>query len=56
MCIYTLKKQKIKNENKFQGGCATPLNVPELGVSDVEDTAKTNKVLGMSCYIQVKYI
>ena len=39
MCIYTVKKQK-----KFpQGGCATPPNVPKLGVSGVKDTAKTNK-------------
>ena len=35
MCIYTVKKQKI-----LQGGCATPPNVPKLGVSGVEDTAK----------------
>ena len=41
MCIYTLKKtKKIKI---LQGGCATSLNVPKLGVSGVKDTAKTNK-------------
>ena len=44
MCIYTIKKQ-FKNFLKKipQGGCATPPNVPKLGVSDVKDTAKTNK-------------
>ena len=44
MCIYTVKKEilrkKIKNS---QGGCATPPNVPKLGVSGVKDTAKINK-------------
>ena len=25
------------------GGCATPPNVPKLGVSGVNDTEKTNK-------------
>ena len=44
MCINTVKR-----------GCATPQNVPKLGVSGVKDTAKTNKDLGMSCYIQVEY-
>ena len=35
MCIYTLKKTKLK---KFlKGGCATPPNVPKLGVSGVKD-------------------
>ena len=34
---------------------ATPPNVPKLGPSGVKDTAKTNKDLGMSCYIQVEY-
>ena len=43
MCINTLKKQK-KNIKKIpQEGCATPPSVPKLGVSDVNDTAKTNK-------------
>ena len=43
MCIYKLKKQKQKNLEIFQGGCATPPNVPKLGISGVKDTAKTNK-------------
>ena len=45
MCIYAVKKQKLKNKKKsLQGGCATPPNVPKLGVSGVKkDTAKTNK-------------
>ena len=44
MCIYTLKKTKIKKELKIlQGGCATPPNTPKLGVSGVKDTAITNK-------------
>ena len=52
MCIYTVKKQKFKYP---LGGCATPPNVPKLGVSGVKDTTKTNKNLSMSCYIQVKH-
>ena len=57
MCIYTVKKQKLKKIIKKipQRGCATPPNVPKLGVSGVKDTAKTNKDLFMSCYIQVEY-
>ena len=44
MCIYTVKKQTIKKNTKIpQGRCATPSNVPKLGVSGVKDTAKTNK-------------
>ena len=46
MCIYTVKKTKFKKIiKKFSvgGGCATPPNVPKLGVSGVKDTAKTNK-------------
>ena len=39
MCIYKDKKRKIK---KFSGWCATPPNVPKIGVSGVKDTAKTN--------------
>ena len=53
MCTCTLKKQKLKK--KSSRGCATPPNVPKLGVSGVKDTAKTNKNLGMSRYIQVEY-
>ena len=55
MCIYTVKKQKFKKNLNPQGGCATPPNVPKLGVSGVKDTAKTNQDLGMSCFIQVEY-
>ena len=53
MGIYTVKKQKfLKNP---QRGRASPPNVPKLGVSGEKDTAKPNKDLGMSCYIQVEY-
>ena len=52
MCIYTVKKQFFLN---LQGGCATPPNVPQLGVPGVKNTAETNKDLDMSCYIQVEY-
>ena len=34
MCIYTVKKQNLKNNNnnlQVGGGCATPPNVPKLG-------------------------
>ena len=49
MCIYTVQKQKKIKIQKFfwGGGCATPPNIPKLGVSGVEDTAKTNKDLVM---------
>ena len=53
MCIYTVKKKIIKKSP--QGECATPPNVPKLGVSGVKDTMKTNKDLGMSYYIQVEH-
>ena len=54
MGIYTVKKQKFKKKKNYQGGCATLPNVPKLGVSGVKDTAKTNKYVGMSCYIEVE--
>ena len=53
MCIYTFKKNF--NFKKSSGGCATPPNVPKLGVSGVKDTAKSNKDLCMSYYIQIEY-
>ena len=42
MYIYTVKNKK-QTKKMTQGGCATPPNVPKLGVSGVKDTAKTNK-------------
>ena len=54
MCIYTVKRQKRKKKKNSQGGCATPPNVPKLGVSGLKDTAKTIKDLGMSYYTQVE--
>ena len=53
MCIYTVKKQKLKKKYNAQGGCATPPNVPKLCVSGVKDNAKTNTDLDKSRYIQV---
>ena len=44
MCIYTVKKPKkfkIRNSSKE---CATPPNVPKLGVFGVNDTAKLTKI------------
>ena len=41
MCISTLKSKNLKKN--LQLGCATPLKVPKLVVSGVNDTAKTNK-------------
>ena len=38
MCIVKNKKKLKINPH---GGCATPPNVPKLGVSGVKDTAKT---------------
>ena len=56
MCIYTVKTQKLKKSFKNpQGGCATPLNVPKLGVFGVKDTAKNNKDCGMPRCILVEY-
>ena len=57
MCIHTIQEKTLKKKNLIsRGWSATPPNVPKLGVSGVEDTAKTNKDFGMSCYIQVEYI
>ena len=46
ICAYTQLKNKIKKKiKKFSGGgCATPPNVPKLGVSGVKDTAKITKI------------
>ena len=59
ICAYTQLKSKIKKKNfnfkNSQGGCATPPNVPKLGVSGVKDTAKTNKECGMLCCILLEY-
>ena len=44
MHIHSYKAKLKKIIKNFQGeGCATPPNVPKLGVSAVKDTAKTNK-------------
>ena len=42
ICAYTQLKNKIKKKKIILrgGGCATPPNVPKLGVSGVKDTAK----------------
>ena len=55
MCIYILKNKKLKKIKILQGECTTSPNVPKLGVSGAKDTAKINKHLGLSCYIQVEY-
>ena len=55
MCIYTVKKQKKNKNKKFFKGVRDTTECPKLGVSSVKDTAKTNKDLDMSCYIQVEY-
>ena len=55
MSIYTVKRQKLRKNLKIpQGVCAVPPNVPKLGISSIKDIAKTNKDLGMLCYIQVR--
>ena len=36
-------KGKNLKKNSLMGRCATPPNVPKLGVSGVKDTAKNNK-------------
>ena len=40
MCIYTLKKQKLKDSSRR---VRDSTERPKLGVSGVKDTAKTNK-------------
>ena len=52
MCIYTFKKQTFLN--KSSRGARDSTERPKLGISGVKDTAKTNKDLGMSCYIQIE--
>ena len=42
ICAYTQSQSKFFKKNP-QGGCATPPNIPKLGLSDVKDTAKSNK-------------
>ena len=49
-------KNKIKKKILILGGGGrVSPNVRKLEVSGVKGTAKTNKDLGMSCYIQVEY-
>ena len=52
---YNAKLKRILKKFSEGGGCATPTNVPKLGVSGVKDTANTNKDLGMSCCILLEY-
>ena len=55
MCIYTVEKQKLKNNKKKSSrGVRDSTERPKIGVSGVKDTAKSNKDLDMSCYIQVE--
>ena len=51
MCICTVKKQKLKKIIKKipQRGCATPPNVPKLGVSGVKIPQKLTKIY--SCHV-----
>ena len=44
MCIYKVKKQKIK---KLLRGVRDSTERPKLGASGIKDSAKTNKDLGM---------
>ena len=50
-----IHKYKAKIKKKSTGGCSTLPKVPKLGVPGVKDTAKSNKDLSMSCYIQVSF-
>ena len=44
MCIYTLKKTKIKKIKKFlERGARLHRTFQNFGISGVKDTAKTNK-------------
>ena len=57
MCIYTVKKQKLKNKSS-RGVRDSAERSKIRRVSGVKDTAKTNKYLVMSslsCYIQIEY-
>ena len=55
MCIYTVKRQTFKNKFNSSWGVRDSTERPKLGVPGIKDTAKTNKDLGMSRYIQVEY-
>ena len=46
-----INKFKKNSQGGGGGGCATLPNIPKLSVFGVNDTVKTNKDLGMSCYI-----
>ena len=50
---YSWKANIKKNFKIFLIECNTTER-PKLGVSGVEDTAKTNKYLDMWCYIQIE--
>ena len=52
--IYTVKKSKNKKIPQG-GGLRDFTKRPKFYVSDIKDTAKSNKDLRMSCYIQVEY-
>ena len=43
MCIYTVKKQKLKENKKIFKEVRVSTERPKIVVSGVKDTAKTNK-------------
>ena len=53
MCIYTLKKQKLKK--KSSTGVRDSTERPKIMCLRRKGYCKTNKDVGMSCYIQVEY-
>ena len=55
MCPYTVQKQRLKKILNSSRGMRDSTERPKLGVSGAKDTAKTNKDLSMSYYIQVEY-
>ena len=50
MCIYTVKKQKLKILKNSPRGVRDSTERPKLGVPGVKDTAKTNKDLHIYTY------
>ena len=56
MYIYTLKKQKfLKKVKNSSSGVCNSTERPKIRRLRRKGYRKTNKDLGMSCYIQVEY-
>ena len=55
MCIYTVKKQKLKkNKKNSSRGVRDSTERPKLGVHGLKNTAKTNNDLHTYTYLKFK--